>query len=105
MHSSILSSQAPKTNSLTLVKGRRVGLFTIGPTLFTEDHEHGEIEEMHYLMVRVEKMKKALLHKVEGKQQIVKEYINMIDEQDEALYRVDPLVGANTVGPDTITEL
>ena len=36
-------------------------------TIYGEENfvENGEIEELHYLMVRVEKMKKAMLGKVE----------------------------------------
>ena len=36
-------------------------------TIYGEENfvENGEIEELHYLMVRVEKMKKAMLGRVE----------------------------------------
>ena len=44
---------------------------SLGPhtTIYGEESliENGEIEELHYLMVRVEKMKKQMLGKVEGK--------------------------------------
>jgi hypothetical protein len=53
---------------MTLIKGsavNRAGLSSIGPntTIFGEEYlvENGEIEELHYLMVRVEKMKKSML--------------------------------------------
>lgn len=60
---------------MTLIKGsgaNRGGLSSIGPntTIFGEEYfaENGEIEELHYLMVRVEKMKKTMLQRVEGRQ-------------------------------------
>jgi len=39
-------------------------------TIYGEENfvENGEIEELHYLMVRVEKMKKAMLGRVECSQ-------------------------------------
>lgn len=49
---------------MTLIKGQRGGgLSSLGPhtsTLYDDGSmiENGEIEELHYLMVRVEKMKK-----------------------------------------------
>ena len=56
---------------MTLIKGQRGGLSSLGPhtTIYGEESliENGEIEELHYLMVRVEKMKKQMLGKVEGK--------------------------------------
>ena len=51
-----------KNNTMTLIKGQRGGLSSLGPhtTIYGEESliENGEIEELHYLMVRVEKMKK-----------------------------------------------
>lgn len=77
---------------MTLIKGQR-GLSSLAPntTIFGEDYlaENGEIEELHYLSVRVEKMKKAMLQRVEGRQDSKqKAIINIADEQEEALYRV-----------------
>ena len=54
---------------MTLIKGNRAGLSSLGPntTIYGDEsqNEYGEIEEMHYLMVRVERMKKQMLGKVE----------------------------------------
>jgi hypothetical protein len=85
---SILSTSQPhKTNTLTLIKQSvpLKGLSSIGQpglTIFGEEYlaEHGEIEELHYLMVRVEKMKKSMLQRVEGRQEKTKEVINLVDE-------------------------
>jgi len=73
---------------MTLIKGNainRAGLSSIGPntTIFGEEYlvENGEIEELHYLMVRVEKMKKSMLARVEGHAEAkAKDFINLIDE-------------------------
>ena len=48
--------------------------------------EHGEIEELHYLMVRVEKMKKTMLAKVELKEELAGGEVNVKKNPDEALY-------------------
>lgn len=44
----------------------------MGPntTIYGEESliENGEIEELHYLSVKVERMKKAMLNKVEGRE-------------------------------------
>ena len=76
----------------------RAGLSSIGPntTIYGEEYmvENGEIEELHYLMVRVEKMKKTMLGKVESRYDPNQNkdksgnFINMIDEKEEALYRI-----------------
>jgi len=71
---SILSSsqQVPKNNTMTLIKGThgRGGLSSLAPntTIYGEESliENGEIEELHYLSVKVERMKKAMLNRVEG---------------------------------------
>ena len=71
---SILSSsqQIHKNNTMTLIRGAnaRGGLSSIGPntTIYGEESlvENGEIEELHYLSVKVERMKKAMLNRVEG---------------------------------------
>ena len=96
MMSIFSNSQAQKNNTMTLIKGsavNRAGLSSIGPntTIFGEEYlvENGEIEELHYIMVRVEKMKKSMLARVEGRAEAkAKDFINLIDEQEEALYRV-----------------
>lgn len=71
MMSILSNSHAQKNNTMTLIKGGRGGLSSLGPntTLYGEESlvENGEIEELHYLMVRVEKMKKTMLGKVEGR--------------------------------------
>ena len=55
---------------MTLIKGARGGLSSLGPntTIYGEESlvENGEIEELHYLCVKVERMKKAMLNRVEG---------------------------------------
>lgn len=100
---SILSnSQVQRNNTMTLMKGGRGGLSSLGPntTLYGEESlvENGEIEELHYLMVRVEKMKKTMLNKVEGRSQSVIEKIEQTksgkirdenDVKEELLYRVN----------------
>ena len=48
--------------------------------------EHGEIEELHYLMVRVEKMKKTMLAKVELKDEFAGGKDTSKDADEEALY-------------------
>ena len=57
---------------MTLIKGARGGLSSLGPntTIYGEESlvENGEIEELHYLCVKVERMKKAMLNRVEGVQ-------------------------------------
>ena len=58
---------------MTLIRGQthgRGGLSSLGPntTIYGEESlvENGEIEELHYLSVKVERMKKAMLNRVEG---------------------------------------
>ena len=59
---------------MTLIRGAnaaaRGGLSSLGPntTIYGEESlvENGEIEELHYLSVKVERMKKAMLNRVEG---------------------------------------
>ena len=70
---SILSSsqQIHKNNTMTLIRHNpRGGLSSLGPntTIYGEESliENGEIEELHYLSVKVERMKKAMLNRVEG---------------------------------------
>ena len=69
MMSIFSNSQMHKNNTMTLIKGK-AGLSSLGPntTIYGEESliENGEIEELHYLMVKVEKMKKTMLGKVEG---------------------------------------
>ena len=64
---------ATKNNTMTLIRGgsnNRGVMSSLGPntTIYGEESliENGEIEEMHYLSVRVERMKKAMLNRVEG---------------------------------------
>ena len=58
---------------MTLIRGAnaRGGLSSLGgpnTTIYGENEliENGEIEELHYLSVKVERMKKAMLNRVEG---------------------------------------
>ena len=57
---------------MTLIKGTKNGLSSLGrnTTIYGEESliENGEIEELHYLSVKVERMKKAMLCKVEGRE-------------------------------------
>ena len=60
-----------KNNTMTLIRHNpRGGLSSLGPntTIYGEESliENGEIEELHYLSVKVERMKKAMLNRVEG---------------------------------------
>ena len=62
-----------KNNTIQLVRaGTGNGLSSLvhNTTIYGEENfvENGEIEELHYLMVRVEKMKKAMLGRVECSQ-------------------------------------
>jgi hypothetical protein len=113
MMSILSNSQVHKNNTMTLIKNSaghpvhgRAGLSSLGPntTIYGEESlvENGEIEELHYLMVRVEKMKKTMLGKVEGRidvSQLAKDrsgnIINVIDEKEEALYRNSDPNGIN----------
>ena len=56
---------------MTLIRAKG-GLSSLAPntTIYGEESfiENGEIEELHYLSVKVEKMKKAMLCKVEGRE-------------------------------------
>lgn len=125
---SILSSsqQIPKNNTMTLIKGgghHKAGLSSLGPntTIYGEESlvENGEIEELHYLMVKVEKMKKQMLCKVEGRAELKSALDKhptsktqlgtapLLDENDikeELLYRsTDNLIEAHTGGGDIIS--
>lgn len=64
---------------MTLIRGTnaRGGLSSLGgpnTTIYGEESliENGEIEELHYLSVKVERMKKAMLNRVEGNQSEMK---------------------------------
>jgi hypothetical protein len=62
-----------KNNTIQLVRSNAInGLSSLihNTTIYGEENfvENGEIEELHYLMVRVEKMKKAMLGRVECSQ-------------------------------------
>ena len=81
---------------MTLIKGNRAGLSSLGPntTIYGEESliENGEIEEMHYLMVKVERMKKQMLGKVEGRIDLKTNTdksapIDELDRKEEMLYR------------------
>ena len=86
---------------MTLIRHNpRAGLSSLGPntTIYGEESliENGEIEELHYLSVKVERMKKAMLNRVEGlsEKEATKEIKNEgtqgIDDNDlreEMLYR------------------
>lgn len=115
---SILSnSQVYRNNTMTLRIGNRVGgLSSLGPhtTIYGEESliENGEIEELHYLMVKVEKMKKQMLGKVEGratsksvleKSQPAIE-MDEIDIKEEMLYRSTDIieVGGNAADSNKI---
>ena len=129
---SILSSsqQIQKNNTMTLIRGTnaRGGLSSLGgpnTTIYGEESliENGEIEELHYLSVKVERMKKAMLNRVEGTSQSelknrigsvagkngldAKKTGNLIlDENDireEMLYRsMDNLIDTQTGGGDIL---
>lgn len=130
---SILSSsqQIQKNNTMTLIRGApnaRGGLSSLGgpnTTIYGEESliENGEIEELHYLSVKVERMKKAMLNRVEGidrSQSEMKGKIGsknapadlkkssnlIIDENDireEMLYRsMDNLIDTQTGGGDIL---
>ena len=79
---------------MTIIKGNRAGgLSSLGhhTTIYGEESlvENGEIEEMHYLMVRVERMKKQMLGKVEGNRKGAKsvlEKMSEIDLKEDMLY-------------------
>lgn len=106
MMSILSNSNIPKNNTMTLIQRR--GLSSLGPntTLYGEESlaENGEIEELHYLMVRVEKMKKTMLGKVEGRSKSVIEQTdykkncdpktkgpNENDAKEELLYQIHDL--------------
>jgi len=125
---SILSSsqQVHKNNTMTLIRhNNRGGLSSIGPstTIYGEESfiENGEIEELHYLSVKVERMKKAMLNRVEGhdsetdagasKDQSKNKADNsrshlLIDDherKEEMLYRsMDHVIGTQTGGGDIL---
>ena len=85
---------------MTLIKGNRAGgLSSLGhnTTIYGEESlvENGEIEEMHYLMVKVERMKKQMLGKVEGiriKAQSALEKRSEIDLKEDLLYENDEVI-------------
>lgn len=116
---------------MTLIRGApnaRGGLSSLGgpnTTIYGEESliENGEIEELHYLSVKVERMKKAMLNRVEGidrSQSEMKGKIGsknapadlkkssnlIIDENDireEMLYRsMDNLIDTQTGGGDIL---
>ena len=109
---------------MTLIRGGangRGGLSSLAPntTIFGEESliENGEIEELHYLSVKVERMKKAMLNRVEGlsqselkaggsfaKQQQAKNLIMDENERrEEMLYRsMDNLIDTQTGGGDIL---
>ena len=115
---------------MTLIRGTnpRGGLSSLGgahTTIYGEESliENGEIEELHYLSVKVESMKKAMLNRVEGTAcqsemkskvalagsngQDAKKTGNLIiDENDlkeEMLYRsMDNLIDTQTGGGDIL---
>lgn len=86
---------------MTLIRHNpRAGLSSLGPntTIYGEESliENGEIEELHYLSVKVERMKKAMLNRVEGlseketkelKPEPSKLLIDDNDRREEMLYR------------------
>ena len=102
MMSILSSSQVYRNNnnSMTLIKGNRAGgLSSLGhnTTIYGEESlvENGEIEEMHYLMVKVERMKKQMLGKVEGiriKAQSALEKRSEIDMKEDMLYENDEVI-------------
>ena len=111
---------------MTLIMGgaqARGGLSSLGPntTIYGEESliENGEIEELHYLSVKVERMKKAMLNRVEGltdiKPKDAKASKNasvhenqdpIVDENDlkeEMLYRsMDHVIETQTGGGDIL---
>ena len=86
---------------MTLIRhNQRAGLSSLGPhtTIYGEESliENGEIEELHYLCVKVERMKKAMLNRVEGlmekeenelKPEPTKLLIDENERREEMLYR------------------
>jgi len=102
---------------MTLIRGanQRGGRSSLAPntTIYGEESliENGEIEELHYLSVKVERMKKAMLNRVEGlnhteaKDPKPSSYL-LIDENDrreEMLYRsMDHLIETQTGGGDIL---
>ena len=114
MMSILSNSQVYRNNTMTLIKGNRAGgLSSPGPhtTIYGEESliENGEIEEMHYLMVRVEKMKKQMLGRVEGRLDVKSALdkhepsMNEIDRKEELLYRSTDLIEVG--GDQTSTKL
>eukprot|EP00353_Schmidingerella_taraikaensis_P012367 CAMPEP_0185571552 /NCGR_PEP_ID=MMETSP0434-20130131/3596_1 /TAXON_ID=626734 ORGANISM="Favella taraikaensis, Strain Fe Narragansett Bay" /NCGR_SAMPLE_ID=MMETSP0434 /ASSEMBLY_ACC=CAM_ASM_000379 /LENGTH=122 /DNA_ID=CAMNT_0028187049 /DNA_START=1721 /DNA_END=2089 /DNA_ORIENTATION=+ len=102
---------------MTLIRhNQRAGLSSLGPhtTIYGEESliENGEIEELHYLSVKVERMKKAMLNRVEGlsSQKEVKEskpdknlLIDDNERREEMLYRsMDNLIDTQTGGGDIL---
>ena len=85
---------------MTIIKGNRAGgLSSLGhhTTIYGEESlvENGEIEEMHYLMVKVERMKKQMLGKVEGNRKGAKsvlEKMSDIDLKEDMLYENDEII-------------
>ena len=105
---SILSNtQAYRNNSMTIIRGNRGGLSSLGhhTTIYGEESlaENGEIEEMHYLMVRVERIKKQMLANVEGTRTKAKsalENITDIDMKEDMLYENDAIIEVGGDVPD-----
>ena len=100
---------------MTIKIGNRAGgLSSLGPhtTIYGEESliENGEIEELHYLMVKVEKMKKQMLGKVEGRltsKSVLEKNepaLNEIDRKEEMLYRSTDIieVGGNSADDNKI---
>src|SRR6056300_967412 len=102
-----------KNNTMTLIKGAKAGLSSLAPntTIYGEESliENGEIEELHYLSVKVERMKKAMLNRVEGlcntEDKSAKPVGNLLidenDRREEMLYRsMDNILETQTGGGD-----
>lgn len=82
-------------------------------TIYGEESliENGEIEELHYLSVKVERMKKAMLNRVEGlsntEDKSAKPVGNLLidenDRREEMLYRsMDNILETQTGGGDIL---
>lgn len=107
MMSILSNSQAYRNNSMTIIKGNRGGLSSLGhnTTIYGEESlaENGEIEEMHYLMVRVERIKKQMLANVEGTRKTAKSALGKvtdIDMREDMLYENDVIIEVGGDVPD-----
>ena len=107
MMSILSNSQAYRNNSMTIIKGNRGGLSSLGhhTTIYGEESlaENGEIEEMHYLMVRVERIKKQMLANVEGTRKAVQsglEKMADMDMKEDMLYENDAIIEVGGDVPD-----